>query len=75
MMGGVILALGIWVTFAVATIGSSSIKPAGHAWVVSGSEKIGSRPDLVRVAFPVMVAKRWPRPSLREQAPQRYSDT
>ena len=58
MTGGAILALGIWITFAVAMIRPSPIKPAGHAWVVTGSEKISSRPDLVRVALPLMVAER-----------------
>ena len=58
MTGEAILALGIWVTFAIAMVGPSPIKPTGHTWVVTGSEKISSRPDLVRAALPVMVAER-----------------
>jgi hypothetical protein len=58
MTGGAIVALGIWITFAIAMIGPSPIKPAGHAWVVTSSEKISSRPALVRIAHPMVVAER-----------------
>lgn len=56
--GAGILALGVWAAFTVAMIGPSPIKPAGHIWVVTGSEMVKSHPELVRAAPPMVVASR-----------------
>jgi hypothetical protein len=56
MIGGVILAAGVWIAFGWAMVGESPMTPRGFAWVVTGSEKVASRPELVRVHMPVQVA-------------------
>ncbi len=52
MIGGAIVAAGVWAIFAAGATGFTSIPPRGHAWVVTGSEMIPSRPVLVRIAPP-----------------------
>jgi hypothetical protein len=53
MIGGAILAAGIWAIFAAGIMGYTPIPPRGHAWVVTGSEKMANRPQLVRATLPV----------------------
>ena len=56
--GAAVMALGVWVVFAASMIGPSPIRPAGHIWVVTGSDMIGSHPELVRAAPPMILASR-----------------
>jgi hypothetical protein len=56
MIGGVILAAGVWIAFGYAMVGASPMTPRGYAWVVTGSEKVASRPELVRVNMPIQIA-------------------
>jgi hypothetical protein len=56
MIGGAIVAAGVWAIFAAGAMGVTSIPPRGHAWAVTGSEMIPSRPTLVRIAHPSDVA-------------------
>ena len=53
IIGGIILATGVWVIFAAGMLGFAPISPRGHAWVVTASEKISDRPHLVRAALPL----------------------
>ena len=57
VIGGVILAAGVWLSFSYAMVGASPMTPRGYAWVVTGSEKVASRPELVRVNMPVQMAQ------------------
>ena len=52
MIGGAILAAGVWAVFAAGAMGVTPIPPRGHAWVVTGSEMIPSHPVLVRITPP-----------------------
>ena len=56
MIGGAIVAAGVWAIFAAGATGFTSIPPRGHAWAVTGSEMIPSRPTLVQIAHPSDVA-------------------
>ncbi len=52
MIGGAIVAAGIWAIFAAGSMGLTPMTSRGHAWVVTGSEMIRSHPELVRIAPP-----------------------
>jgi hypothetical protein len=56
MIGGSIVAAGVWAIFAAGAMGFAPTPPRGHAWVVTGSEMIPSNPVLVRIAPPSEVA-------------------
>ncbi len=56
VVGGAIIAAGVWAIFAAGAMGFTPMTPRGHAWVVTGSEMIASHPDLVRVAYPSALA-------------------
>ena len=56
MIGGAIVAAGVWVVFAAGMMGFTPIPPRGHAWAVTGSEMIPSHPILVRISPPSEVA-------------------
>ncbi len=56
MIGGAIVAAGIWAVFAVGAMGLTPIQPRGYAWAVTGSEMIPSHPMLVRIAPPSEIA-------------------
>jgi hypothetical protein len=47
-----VCATALWVMFAVAASYDSIKRPAGEAWVVTASEKMPSRPMLVRAHVP-----------------------
>ncbi len=55
MLGGAILAAGVWAIFAAGHLGLASAPPRGHAWTVTGSGMIRSHPELVRIAPPARV--------------------
>ena len=52
MIGGAIVAAGVWAIFAVSAMGLTPMIPRGYAWAVTGSEMIPSHPVLVRIAPP-----------------------
>jgi hypothetical protein len=52
MIGGAVLAAGVWAIFAAGMMEFTRITPRGHAWVVTASEKMSNRPNLVRAALP-----------------------
>ncbi len=52
MIGGAIVAAGVWAIFAAGAMGFTPSTPRGYAWAVTGSEMIPSRPTLVRIAHP-----------------------
>ena len=52
IMGATVLAAGLWAIFAAGIMGFTPITPRGYAWVVTGSDKMSNRPDLVRAAMP-----------------------
>ena len=52
LIGGAIVAAGLWAVLGAGAAGFIPMAPRGHAWVVTGSEMIASHPDLVRVAYP-----------------------
>ncbi len=52
MIGGAIVAAGVWAIFAAGVMGLTPMTPRGHAWVVTGSQMIASHPELVRIAPP-----------------------
>jgi hypothetical protein len=52
MIGGAIVAAGVWAVFAAGVMGFAPIPPRGYAWVVTGSDMIPSHPTLVRIAPP-----------------------
>jgi hypothetical protein len=52
MIGTVLVAVGFWVVFAAGPMGWIDLTPRGHAWVVTASEKMSSRPSLVRATLP-----------------------
>ena len=52
MIGGAIVAAGVWAIFAAGSLGLTPMTPRGHAWTVTGSEMIRSHPELVRIAPP-----------------------
>ena len=52
MIGGAIIAAGVWAIFAAGSLGLTPMTPRGHAWTVTGSEMIRSHPELVRIAPP-----------------------
>ncbi len=56
MIGGAIVAAGVWAIFAAGAMGVTSVPPRGHAWAVTGSEMVPSHPVLVRIAPPSEVA-------------------
>ena len=56
MIGGAIVAAGVWAVFAVGIMGFAPLPPRGHAWAVTGSEMILSHPILVRISLPSEVA-------------------
>ena len=56
LIGGAIVAAGVWAVFAVGIMGFTPIPPRGHAWAVTGSEMIPSHPILVRISPPSEVA-------------------
>ncbi len=56
MIGGAIVAAGVWAILAAGAMGLTPMTPRGHAWVVTGSEMIASHPDLVRIAPPAEMA-------------------
>ena len=56
MIGGAIVAAGVWVVFAAGMMGFTPLPPRGHAWAVTGSEMIPSHPTLVRISHPSEVA-------------------
>ena len=61
MIGGAIVAAGLWAIFAAGSLGLTTMTPRGQAWTVTGSEMIRSHPDLVRIAppvYPVTAAQR-----------------
>ena len=58
IIGGAIVAAGIWAVFGAGAMGLTPMPPRGHAWVVTGSEMIASRPTLVRVAYPLVRASK-----------------
>jgi len=58
-VAGFICATGIWVVCALAAAADLPKRPAGEAWVVTSSEKIASRPMLVRASVPFAVAGGW----------------
>jgi hypothetical protein len=49
-------ATGLWVIAAAVTYYDEPIRPAGEAWVVTASDRIASRPTLVRANVPYRVA-------------------
>jgi hypothetical protein len=53
IIGGALLAAGVWAIFAAGMTGLAPISPRGHAWVVTASEKMSDRPQLVRAALPM----------------------
>ena len=55
MLGGAILVAGLWVIVAVATT-FSLVPPRAYVCVVTASEKMNNRPDLVRAAPPAGIA-------------------
>lgn len=52
MIGGAIVAAGVWAVFAAGAMGATPLPPRGYAWVVTGSEMIPSHPVLVRITHP-----------------------
>ena len=52
MIGGTIVAAGVWAIFAAGAMGFTPTTPRGYAWTVTGSEMIRSHPELVRIAPP-----------------------
>jgi hypothetical protein len=56
IMGGAIVAAGIWAIFAIGSFGLIPATPRGPAWTVTGSEMIRSHPELVRIAPPAAMA-------------------
>ncbi len=49
-------ATGLWVIAVAATYYEPAKRPAGEAWVVTASDRIASRPTLVRANVPYRVA-------------------
>ncbi len=56
MIGGAIVAAGVWAIFAAGAMGFTPTTPRGYAWTVTGSEMIRSHPELVRIAPPSDIA-------------------
>ena len=52
VIGGAIVAAGVWAIFAAGAMGLTPMQPRGYAWAVTGSEMIPSHPVLVRIAPP-----------------------
>ncbi len=69
MIGGAIVAAGMWAVFVAGAMGFTPLPPRGHAWAVTGSEMIPSHPTLVRIAPPSeMVSAPAPAPSPKIEA-------
>ncbi len=56
MIGGALVAAGVWAVFAAGAMGFMPMTPRGYAWAVTGSEMIPSHPTLVRIAPPSEMA-------------------
>ena len=56
MIGGAIVAAGVWAIIAAGAMGLTPMQPRGYAWAVTGSEMIPSHPVLVRIAPPSEMA-------------------
>ena len=56
MIGGAIVAVGVWAVIAAGAMGLTPMQPRGYAWAVTGSEMIPSHPTLVRIAPPAEMA-------------------
>ncbi len=56
MIGGALVAAGVWAVFAAGVMGLTPMTPHGHAWAITGSEMIPSHPVLVRIAPPSEMA-------------------
>jgi len=53
-----VCATGLWIIGTLAAVYGGPKRPAGEAWVVTSSDKIASRPMLVRAAVPFKTASR-----------------
>jgi len=51
-----VCATGLWIACLAAALYGGPQRPAGEAWVVTASDKIPSRPMLVRAHVPVKTA-------------------
>jgi hypothetical protein len=56
LWASLVCATGIWVVCTAAAIFDVPKRPGGEAWIVTASDKIASRPMLVRAAVPFKVA-------------------
>lgn len=54
-LAALVFATGFWVIAAGALIFEPT-KPQGHIWTATSSDRIASRPTLVRAAYPPIVA-------------------
>ena len=55
-VAALVCATGLWVACISAALYGSPTRPAGEAWVVTASEKMPSRPMLVRAHVPFKTA-------------------
>jgi hypothetical protein len=56
LLAGFICASVLWVSCTLVAFSSPPKRPAGEAWVVTASDKISSRPMLVRAHVPFRTA-------------------
>ena len=55
-IAALVCATGLWLICTAAAVSDFPKRPAGEAWVVTASDKIPSRPMLVRAAVPFQTA-------------------
>ena len=58
LWAALVCATGLWIIGTLAAMYEVPKHPVGEAWVVTSSDKIPSRPMLVRAAVPYTVAAR-----------------
>ena len=52
LIGAALVGAGTWAILLAGMLGLMTVTPRGHVWVVTASQKMSNRPDLVRAAPP-----------------------